>query len=90
MGDTLEVVCSCRAALDSAAADKSSSKRNERDFQRAMEQATGEGSAPVKLDHWPSVGRIDVLLPGRTVLELNGATPWLNCAWDVAKLGAAS
>jgi hypothetical protein len=64
----------------------------ERDFQRALESATGARPACVSLAHWPEVGPVDLMLENAVALELkwcrSGDTLG-NCAWDVAKLGCA-
>jgi hypothetical protein len=79
-------------ALQAAAAEKGWRALTERDFQRAVEGASGAHSAPIQLDRWPSVGSVDIMVPGRVALELkwckSGDTLG-NCAWDIAKLGCA-
>jgi len=82
----------CASPLEQIAQAKGWERTTERDFQRAMESVTDSGAAPLRLEHWPAVGPVDVMLPGRAALELkwckSGDTLG-HCAWDIAKLGCA-
>lgn len=96
---TLARVSELRGALEASVPDLQRAAREkghgalvERDFQRALEEATGARSVSVELKRWPQVGPIDIVLTGGIALELkwckSGDTLG-NCAWDVAKLACA-
>lgn len=99
-GDTLGAITTsiattldaCLPGLQVVAAKKGWATTTEPDFQRVLEQTSGNGSTGVRLAHWPSVGAVDVMLAGRVGVELKWCTSGdtlANCAWDVAKLGCA-
>jgi hypothetical protein len=88
----LDALESSAGLLEQAIAAKESRRLTERDFQRAMESVTGGHPGRVELTHWPTVGPVDLVLPGDIALELkwcNSGDTLLNCVWDIAKLGSA-
>lgn len=79
-------------ALQEVARVKGWKRTVERDLQRAVEAASGARSSPVRLEHWPGVGSVDVMFPGQTAIELKwckSGDTLANCAWDIAKLASA-
>lgn len=88
----LSILDACSPELQVSAAAKGWDRTNERDFQRAVEAASGGHSASVLLTHWPTVGAVDIVLSGEVGLELKwckSGDTLVNCAWDIAKLGCA-
>lgn len=88
----LSTLEACSAELQQAATAKGWNGTVERDFQRAVESVSGARSAVVRLAHWPALGPVDVMLPGRVALELKwckSGDTLINCAWDIAKLACA-
>ena len=89
---TLQLLQRASASLQRVAADKGPARMTERDFQRAVEAASGARSGALELASWPNVGRVDLELPGRLGLELKwcrSGNTLANCVWDVAKLATA-
>jgi hypothetical protein len=95
MADPSQVLEALEASipgLRQTASERGWRQLREREFQRALEAATGRRSAALVLQQWPRVGRVDLQLDRGTALELKWAiddNTLCNCAWDVAKLGAA-
>jgi hypothetical protein len=86
------IIEACLPDLQAAAAERGGDALVERDFQRAIEAASGARSARITLDRWPAVGSVDVMLADRRALELKwcrSGDTLANCAWDIAKLGCS-
>jgi hypothetical protein len=65
----------------------------ERDLQSAVETVSGAGSSTIELEHWPSVGPVDLMLDGAIALELKwcqSGDTLVNCAWGIANLAGAT
>jgi hypothetical protein len=85
MPEPLAILQACSAALRAAAAGRGPKGLVERDFQRAVEQASGARSAGTRLSRWPSVGAVDVMLPDRVALELK----WCKRGDTLARTGGS-
>lgn len=79
--------------LDEFAVEIGPENLAEKHLQSAFDEVSGAGRESIRLEHWPGVGQVDVMVKPRLGVELKWARPGTdtlaNCAWDVAKLATA-